>query len=193
MLKKIGIIITSIIFLNSCSNENENKKDAASTIDSLQNIVISGDCNSLYKDAVRMDSILMKAVSVNPNLAEQAINTFNNFASTCKNDSLAPVFLLKAGQIAQTTRNFQQSQILLKKCVDEFPQFRNRGAALFLLAQVYDDASMLNNEVEAKNIYQQIIKEYPNTVWENDAKSCILNLGKTDEQIVQEFLKKNKK
>jgi hypothetical protein len=136
MLKKIGIIITSIIFLNSCSNENENKKDAASTIDSLQNIVISGDCNSLYKDAVRMDSILMKAVSVNPNLAEQAINTFNNFASTCKNDSLAPVFLLKAGQIAQTTRNFQQSQILLKKCVDEFPQFRNRGAALFLLAQV---------------------------------------------------------
>jgi TolA-binding protein len=193
MLKKIGIIITSIIFLNSCSNENENKKDAASTIDSLQNIVISGDCNSLYKDAVRMDSILMKAVSVNPNLAEQAINAFNNFASTCKNDSLAPVFLLKAGQIAQTTRNFQQSQILLKKCVDEFPQFRNRGAALFLLAQVYDDASMLNNEVEAKNIYQQIIKEYPNTVWENDAKSCILNLGKTDEQIVQEFLKKNKK
>jgi TolA-binding protein len=193
MLKKIGIIITSIIFLNSCSNENENKKDAASTIDSLQNIVISGDCNSLYKDAVRMDSILMKAVSVNPNLAEQAINAFNNFASTCKNDSLAPVFLLKAGQIAQTTRNFQQSQILLKKCVDEFPQFRNRGAALFLLAQVYDDASMLNNEVEAKNIYQQIIKEYPNTVWENDAKSCILNLGKTDEQIIQEFLKKNKK
>jgi len=193
MLKKIGIIITSIIFLNSCSNENENKKDAASTIDSLQNIVISGDCNSLYKDAVRMDSILMKAVSVNSNLAEQAINAFNNFASTCKNDSLAPVFLLKAGQIAQTTRNFQQSQILLKKCVDEFPQFRNRGAALFLLAQVYDDASMLNNEVEAKNIYQQIIKEYPNTVWENDAKSCLLNLGKTDEQIVQEFLKKNKK
>lgn len=193
MLKKIGIIITSIIFLNSCSNENENKKDAASTIDSLQNIVISGDCNSLYKDAVRMDSLLMKAVSVSPNLAEQSINAFNNFASTCKNDSLAPVFLLKAGQIAQTTRNFQQSQILLKKCVDEFPQFRNRGAALFLLAQVYDDASMLNNEVEAKNIYQQIIKEYPNTVWENDAKSCVLNLGKTDEQIVQEFLKKNKK
>jgi tetratricopeptide (TPR) repeat protein len=193
MLKKIGIIITSIIFLNACSNENENKKDGNSPTDSLQNIVISGDCISLYKEAIRMDSILMKAVSVNPNLAEQAINAFNNFASTCKNDSLAPIFLLKAGQIAQTVGNFQQSQVLLKKCADEFPKFRNRGAALFLLAQVYDDASMLNNEMEAKNIYQQIIKEYPNTVWENDAKSCLLNLGKTDEQIVQEFLKKNKK
>lgn len=193
MLKKIGIIITSIIFLNSCSNENENKKDATSTTDTLKNLVISGDCNSLYKEAIRMDSILMKAVSVNPNMAEQAINAFNNFASTCKNDSLAPIFLLKAGQIAQTIKNFQQSQILLKKCSDEFPQFRNRGAALFLLAQVYDDATMLNNETEAKKIYEEIIKEYPHTVWENDAKSCLLNLGKTDEQIVQEFLKKNKK
>jgi len=193
MLKNLGIIITIILLLNSCSNENENKKDTLSTTDSLKNMVISGDCNSLYKEAIRMDSVLMKAVSVNPSMAEQAINAFNNFASTCKNDSLAPIFLLKAGQIAQTTRNFQQSQILLKKCADEFPQFRNRGAALFLLAQVYDDASMLNNEMEAKNIYQQIIKEYPHTVWENDAKACLLNLGKTDEQIVQEFLKKNKK
>lgn len=193
MLKKIGIIITSIIFLNSCSNENESKKDATLTTDTLKNLVISGDCNSLYKEANRMDSILMKAVSVNPNMAEQAINAFNNFASTCKNDSLAPIFLLKAGQIAQTIKNFQQSQILLKKCADEFPQFRNRGAALFLLAQVYDDATMLNNETEAKKIYEEIIKEYPHTVWENDAKSCLLNLGKTDEQIVQEFLKKNKK
>lgn len=193
MLKKIGIIITSIIFLNSCSNENESKKDATLTTDTLKNLVISGDCNSLYKEAIRMDSILMKAVSVNPNMAEQAINAFNNFASTCKNDSLAPIFLLKAGQIAQTIKNFQQSQILLKKCADEFPQFRNRGAALFLLAQVYDDATMLNNETEAKKIYEEIIKEYPHTVWENDAKSCLLNLGKTDEQIVQEFLKKNKK
>lgn len=193
MLKKIGIIITGIVFLNSCGHENENKQEESSIADSLKNTVISGDCNVLYLEAIRMDSILMKAVSVNPNMAEQAINAFNNFASTCKNDSLAPIFLLKAGQIAQTVGNFQQSQILLKKCVDEFPQFRNRGAALFLLAQVYDDATMLNNEMEAKNIYQQIIKEYPHSVWENDAKSCLLNLGKTDEQIVQEFLKKNKK
>ena len=62
-----------------------------------------------------------------------------------------------------------------------------------MLAQVYDDASMLNNETEAKKIYEQIIKEYPNTAWERDAKVCIKNLGKTDEQLVKEFLKNNKK
>lgn len=193
MLKKTGILISSIIFLYSCGTGNETKKEESLKNDSTKSIVIGGDCKMLYLDATRMDSILLKANTVNPNLADQAINAFNNFASTCKDDSLAPIFLLKAGQIAQSVGKFQQSQILLKKCTDEFPKFRNRGAALFLLAQVYDDASMLNNETEAKKIYEQIIKEYPNTAWERDAKVCIKNLGKTDEQLVKEFLKNNKK
>jgi outer membrane protein assembly factor BamD (BamD/ComL family) len=51
---------------------------------------------------------------------------------------------------------------------------------------------MLNNEAEAKIIYEQIIKEYPQSPFANDAKYCIKNIGKTDEQLVQEFLKKNK-
>lgn len=193
MLKKTGILISSIILLYSCGTGNETKKEETSKNDSTESIIIGGDCKMLYLDAKRMDSVLLKSNTVNPNLAEQAINAFNNFASTCKDDSLAPIFLLKAGQIAQSVGKFQQSQILLKKCTDEFPKFRNRGAALFLLAQVYDDASMLNNEAEAKKIYEQIIKEYPNTAWERDAKICIKNLGKTDEQLVKEFLKNNKK
>ena len=193
MLKKIGVLISSIILLNACGTGNETKKEEELKNDSIKSLVIGGDCKMLYLDATRMDSMLLNSNTVNPNLAEQAINAFNNFASTCKDDSLAPIFLLKAGQIAQSVGKFQQSQILLKKCSDEFPIFRNRGAALFLLAQVYDDTSMLNNETEAKKIYEQIIKEYPNTAWERDAKVCIKNLGKTDEQLVKEFLKNNKK
>ena len=193
MLKKIGILISAVVLLNACGTGEEGKKEEALKNDSTKALVIGGDCKMLLLDATRMDSILLNANKVNPSLADQAINAFNNFASTCKDDSLAPIFLLKAGQIAQSVGKYQQSQILLKKCVDEFPTFRNRGAALFLLAQVYDDASMLNNETEAKKIYDQIIKEYPNTAWERDAKACIKNLGKTDEQLVQEFLKNNKK
>jgi TolA-binding protein len=51
---------------------------------------------------------------------------------------------------------------------------------------------MLNNEQEAKSIYEKIIKEYPNTPFGDDSKNCLKNLGKTDEQLVEEFLKKNK-
>lgn len=63
---------------------------------------------------------------------------------------------------------------------------------MFLLAQLYDDAFILNNESEARTIYHQILREYPKSSYANDAKACIQNLGKSDEQLVEEFLKKNK-
>lgn len=81
---------------------------------------------------------------------------------------------------------------MFQKCIVGFPEFKNRGAALFLSAQLYDDPKMLNNEEEAKKLYEQIVKEYPKTAYAKDSKSCIKNLGKTDDELVQEFLKKNK-
>lgn len=192
MLKKIGILTATIFLLSACNTGNDNLQNENIKNDSLKITTNSGDCKILLAEALKIDSALLISTNLNINSAEQAINAFNNFASACKDDSLAPIFLLKAGQIAQSISKFQQSKILLQKCADEFPNFRNRGAALFLLAQVYDNVSMLNNETEAKKVYEQIIKEYPNTAWERDSKSCIKNLGKTDEELVKEFLKKNK-
>ena len=61
-----------------------------------------------------------------------------------------------------------------------------------MLAQLYDDATKLNNEPEARTIYNQIIREYPTSSFAEDSKAAIKNLGKTDEELVKEFLKKNK-
>ena len=93
---------------------------------------------------------------------------------------------------AQTLNKFSQAQSFFTKCIDEFPDFKNRGAAIFLLAQLYDDASKLNNEEEAAKYYRQVIREYPKSAFAEDAKAAIKNFGKTDEQLIQEFLKKNK-
>ena len=94
--------------------------------------------------------------------------------------------------MAQATGKYTQAQAFFKKCIDEFPDFKNRGAAIFLLAQLYDDASKLNNEEEAAQWYRQVIREYPKSPYAEDAKAAIKNFGKTDEQLIQEFLKKNK-
>ncbi|MBK6985368.1 MAG: hypothetical protein IPH32_11690 [Bacteroidetes bacterium] len=61
-----------------------------------------------------------------------------------------------------------------------------------MLAQLYDDATKLNNEEEAAKYYRQVIREYPKSTFAEDAKAAIKNFGKTDEQLIQEFLKKNK-
>ena len=191
MLYKIGFLFFGLVLFVSCgSNTSEQKQQVVKT-DSVAAVPLT-DYDKLLNEAKRLDNILLNATVVNPNIADQAITAFSNFETTCKTDSLAPVFLVKAGQVALSIGKFTQAETFFVKCKDEFPNFKNRGAALFLLAQLYDDASKLNDEPKAKIIYSQIIKEYPESNFAADSKAAIQNLGKTDEQLVQEFLKKNK-
>ena len=53
--------------------------------------------------------------------------------------------------------------------------------------------NFLNDDAKAKIIYEEVIAKYPNLSYANDAKAAINNLGKTDEELIKEFEKKNKK
>lgn len=190
MLYKIGFFISSLTLFVACGSNTSEKKQEVVKADTT--VVELDKCTTLFNEAKRFDAILLKATVINNDIAEQAIKAFYEFAANCKTDTLAPVFLVKAGQIAQSIRKYTQAQSFFIKCTDEFPNFKNRGAALFLLAQLYDNATMLNNESEARTIYEQIIREYPKSPFADDSKAGIKNLGKTDEQLVEEFLKNNK-
>lgn len=190
MFQKIGFFISCSFVLISCGSDKttedkqqEIKKDT---------VVVADKCTNLLKEAKRLDNVLLNATALNNEIGEQAIKAFYEFSTNCQTDTLAPVFLVKAGQVSQAIKKYTQAQSYFKRCIDDFPKFKSRGAAMFLLAQLYDDASILNNESEARTIYHQIIREYPDTPYANDAKACIKNLGKSDEELIQEFLKKNK-
>jgi hypothetical protein len=77
--------------------------------------------------------------------------------------------------------------------IKDFPKYRNRGAAMFLLAHLYDEPHLLNDEEKAKELYIEISNSYPGSEWSANAKAALNLLGKTDEQIIREFEKKNKK
>jgi tetratricopeptide (TPR) repeat protein len=190
ILYKLGFFISGLVVFVSCGSHTSEKQETVKT-DTVKTVPLS-NCESLLKEAKDADNVLLRAVAVNNDDAARAIIAFYNFANICKGDSLAPVFLLKAGQVAQSVGNFTQAQAFFLKCKDEFPDFKNRGAAIFLLAQLYDDAAKLNNEEEASTLYSQIMREYPNSSFAVDSKAAIKNLGKTDEELVKEFLKKSK-
>lgn len=149
------------------------------------------DCNVLRAKAHTTDSLIMASNTMNPALASRAIADFEAYGSACT-DSMAPVFLMKAGQVATSVMNVKKAQSLFETCIANFPNYKNRGAVMFLLAQLYDESMMLNNETEAKKLYERIIKEYPNSVWENQARAAIHNLGKSDAELIDEFMKKDK-
>ncbi len=191
---RISIFSLSLVCaLISCNSSSEDaKKETLVKKDSAIVVAVVEDCEALAIKAKYMDSLLLASEVLDPKLANEAIVLFNGFGSNCAKDSLAAEFLLKGGQVAQAINKYSKAEELYKKCAADFPKYKNRAASLFLLARLYDEESMLNNETAARIIYSQILLEYPNSPYANDSKACLNNMGKTDEQLVKEFIKKNK-
>jgi hypothetical protein len=150
------------------------------------------DCKILYAEARRMDSALLVQTEVNNSVANKAIVAFTDFAYYCSTDSMRPIYLIKTAQVARAINNIPQAKLALDKCIEDHPSFRNRPAALFLLAQLYDEPTYLNDEHQARKLYQKIIDEYPKSDWAMSAFGAISLLGKSDAEIMKELKKKSK-
>lgn len=188
----------------SCSQkEDKNTKEKVIKKDTVQSDYVKGlsrdskefinDCKNLFLEARKMDSIIMGETEVKTEVANRAIKAFTDYAFYCTNDSIAPVFLIKTAQIAQSVNNIPQAKLALDKCITDFPNFKNIPAALFLLAQLYDDEnSYLNSEIEAQRLYNKIIKEYPKSDLVPSAKGALMLIGKSDAELLKQLKKKNK-
>jgi hypothetical protein len=188
------VLMVSALIL-SCSDkssEKAEKKPESKTADSAKRLPKNylTDCKKIFAEAKKMDSILLSQIEINKASANEAIKAFTDFAYYCSSDSVAPVYLIKTAQVARAINNIPQAKLALDRCIETYPAFRNRPAALFLLAQLYDERNYLNDENSARKLYQQIIDEYPKSDWALSAKGAISFIGKTDEEIMRELKKK---
>ncbi len=200
-MKKHAFLVLMLgvwIFFNACTSStkpNDSEKGAADSTASspVKKPDYLGDCKKLYGEVRLMDSVLLTQTEVVYETANKAIKAFTDFAYYCASDSLSPIYMINTAQIARVIDNIPQAKIVLDKCIDGYPNFNNRASAIFLLAQLYDEANYLNDEHEARKLYQKIIDEYPKSEWAMNSKAAIKLLGKTDEEIIKEFTKKNGK
>lgn len=172
----------SLVLFSACSETPRTKE--IETADSLSNKKDGQNCIVLLRDAMRMDSILMQQNDIDQPSARQAIKAFADYANFCGTDSLSPFFLIKCAQVARAINAVPQAKVVLEKCIRDYPQFVDRPAAIFLLAQLYDEVIYLNDENEAKRLYEQIISEYPSSDWAHSAKGALTFIGKSDLEIM---------
>lgn len=199
MRQSVFVIATSLI-ITACNSPktNESQNTSSTKVDSSAEVSAAGSysnnsCPELYQKAKSMDSTILNQLEMNVDMANKAIKLFTDYAFYCESDSLSPIFLIKTAQIATSINNPNQAKVALDRVLSNYPKFKNRPAAMFLLAQLYDEQTQLNNEEEAGKLYNKIIEEYPKTEWALNAKAALQLLGKSDLEIVNEFNKKNKK
>jgi hypothetical protein len=184
---QISCLLMTVFFFIACA-EKKPIDESALTKTPRE----AADCEGMRREALRMDSVLMQETELNEAKANAGIKAFADFANFCPTDSLSPVFLIKCAQVARAVNAVPQAKVVLEKCIADYPQFRDRAAALFLLAQLYDEVIYLNNEEEAKRLYEQILSEYPTSDWAYSAKGALSFIGKSDEEILRTFKSKKK-
>lgn len=185
-MKKLGFTIVAIYLVSvlaSCGNKQQGT-----------------DNNSSAQDTGRQASIntikaLEAKMKASPNLditsANLAITDYSKFASAFPNDSLAPGFLYKAGNLARSLGQFKRAIGFYDNLSLKYPTFKRLSDCIFVEAFTYDND--LKDTANAHAKYLEVINKFPNDSLASQAKAAISILGKSDEELMKEFDKKNKK
>lgn len=139
----------------------------------------------------KMEGEMFKAAELDNTKANDAIKLYTDFALYFPKDTLSPEYLFKAGEVATASKKYKRALEQYETILSKYPDYKHYKETMYLKAFLLDN--FLNDDAAAKLVYEEVISKYPNTNYAKDARSAIDNLGKTDEQLMEEIKKKNQK
>ena len=184
---KVLAAATAVLIGSACGGPPETAPEKVTTAVKERTFT---DCGMLAREARRIDSVLQNEVEPDTVKASEGIRAFLDFAYHCSHDTNSAIYLIKTAQVARAINQVPQAKEALDRCIADYPDFSGRPAALFLLAQLYDEPTYLNNEYEAQQLYDRIIDEYPRSEWAASARGAKRYIGKTDADILNELKQK---
>jgi outer membrane protein assembly factor BamD (BamD/ComL family) len=143
------------------------------------------------------DKSVLEIQSFEKNLFSQQSFTFNkpkgdslltmydDFITRFPTDSLSPVYLFKAANLAITEGDGNRALSLLDRFIQKYPGHPKASVCSFFKGYVYEN--ILRNMDLAKENYLIYIEKYPNDAFVKDARMAVKNLGKSPEQMIKEF------
>jgi tetratricopeptide (TPR) repeat protein len=97
----------------------------------------------------------------------------------------------KAAGLAVSLSDGEKALSLYNAVAEKTPQQAKAPMALFMTGFVYEN--LLKDNAKAKAAYELFLQRYPNDPdFADDAQNCLKLLGKTPEEVFQEFEKQNK-
>jgi TolA-binding protein len=181
---KLFLVPFSLLILSSCNNETAEKPSNPGSLP-------KEDARKISVDQIRKyEAEMHRSMALDPGLANIAVTAYDNFVKNYPDDTLAADFLFKAGEISTANQQYKQALMFYEMIVEKYPDFKYAPESLYLQGYLLDN--FLNEDAKAKLIYEEVIAKYPDLSYSQDAKYAIKNLGKSDEELIKEFQKKNK-
>lgn len=174
MKKTVIVLIALAMYLASCQWSGQ-KSDVSVLNDSIASL--EKEIFNPYED--RLDRA--KAIEL--------INLYQKVAKEEPKSSTAPEYLFKAGDLSINVQGPNKTIMIFDELLLNYPESEKAPTALFLKAFVYDD--QLKDYANAKKYYELFLVKYPDSEFADDAEISLKNLGKTSEELIEEFEKNN--
>ncbi len=196
----LSIILSLVTF--SCNNKSKPKTEeeqmaevARSKVTELpappEKTVVLPQAE-LQEQVTEMEKELYSSEVLDVNKAKQMIRLYDTYHKNYYKDFICPDYLFKAGEISENINQYNSAVNFYKMCCYEYnDNFKFRAECLFRLANVYD--YKLNDYVHAKDVYTQVIEQYPKRQVAKDAAAAIKMMGQSDADIIRSFEAKNNK
>jgi tetratricopeptide (TPR) repeat protein len=179
-----SIILSAFLFACGNSTKKADEKDPVKTKhDSLLRIIDSNEARiNSSKNAGALDMML----------ATQTVNAYQVFVKDFPADTSAALYIFRSADIySSAMHQYEASVGCLEKLIRDYPSFKKLPLCYFELGVIYDDN--LNDDAKAKKYYEEFLKKYPDHKLAPQVQALISYLGKSNEDLLKEFEKKNKK
>lgn len=123
-------------------------------------------------------------------VAEKLLLAYEDFLKHHSFEIISKEYQFRAGELAKAINKPHLAIKHLNGLLERDPDHERAPLALFYKATIVGD--MLNEDENAKMLYQEFIDKYPDHPLAESAKESIKLQGKSLDEIVKEFEKKNK-
>ncbi len=176
--KILNAFIAISVLLFSCTNSTTPEVGNATAKKELQNTIRE------------LETKMHASTTVDKTLGKNAVKEYLHYAALYPEDSLSADFLFKGGEIATALQDYPTALHCYEMITSAYPAYTYARESLYLQSYLVDN--FLNDDAKAKVIYEQFLAKYSSGNYVNDARAAISNLGKTDEELIKEFEKRNK-
>jgi outer membrane protein assembly factor BamD (BamD/ComL family) len=149
--------------------------------------------DKMMKQIAQSEKELYAAGNAIPDKAKikEMLDLYIKFADTYSKDSMTPVYLYKAANLSMNSNQNENAIILLDRIIKDYSNYSRLPETYFLKAFIYDNN--IKNINKAREAYTVFLQKFPKSDLADDATISLDNLGKTPEQIINEFQVKEKK
>ena len=131
------------------------------------------------------DSVFESASVADPATADRLSEMYVAFADKYPSDSLAPIYLLKAGEVMSNTQHTDDAVALFDRIVNDYPDFEEVPTCLFLKGNAYEMNAQYD---EARESYQEYLDRYPDHLFSDQVRLMMPRLGMTPEEMLADIL-----